>query len=99
MADCRWSRRVRRPADQATPGTLDFGGLADVILVGNGSLLAFSNLVLQGIPEAVNASTTGYVVPDLALWPSVSAEPGALVMNHSSICDAPPPLAAEPSSC
>ena len=36
-------------------------------------------MILQGIPEAQNASTTGYAVPDLALWPSVTAQPGAVV--------------------
>ena len=51
-------------------------------MVRNGSALAFQNMILQGIPEGANSSKAGdNVIPDLSIWPSVSAEPGAMVRS------------------
>ncbi len=67
-------------ADLATPGTIDFGNIFDAIVVHSGAGLSFQNMILEGIPEGANSSKAGdNVIPDLALWPSVGAEPGAMV--------------------
>ena len=67
-------------ADLATPGTIDFNNIFDAIMVHAGAGLSFQNMILEGIPEDANSSKAGdNVIPDLSIWPSVSAEPGAMV--------------------
>ena len=52
-------------------------------MIHSGAGLSFQNMVLEGIPEGANSSKAGdNVIPDLAIWPSVSAEPGATVRSR-----------------
>ena len=110
--------RAPAAADEG-PGaivTLNFGGLPYAIYVENNATLTLNDTFLTGIPygasylnNTFNSQYGLYPVPGLALFPSISTEPGANVRPRPSIMTqaCAPPLRpriarerpSEPSTC